>query len=133
MVKADEFDDVIAAVISQANMVASLKEWVVDSSATRHICANRNAFTSYTPIEEGEETIYLGDSQIAQVIGKGKVLLKFTSGKTLALNNVLHIPNIRANLVSMALLGKVGLKMSFESDKIMITKNNVFVDKGYCN
>lgn len=59
--------------------------------------------------------------------------MKLTSGKTLALNDVLHVPNIRANLISMALLIKVGVKVSLESDKIVITKNNIFVGKGYCN
>ena len=34
---------------------------------------------------------------------KAKSFLKLTSGKTLALNEVLHVPNIRANLVSVAL------------------------------
>ena len=60
-------------------------------------------------------------------------MLKLTSGKTLALNNVLHVPNIRANLVLVALLGKVGVKVSFESDKIIMTKDNIFVGKGFCN
>jgi len=67
------------------------------------------------------------------VIGKGKVLLKLTSGKTLALSDVLHVSSIRVNLIFVALLGKVGVKVSFESDKIVMTKNNVFVGKGYCD
>ncbi|XP_071939234.1 uncharacterized protein [Coffea arabica] len=128
-----EGDDIIAAVISQVNIAANVKEWVVDSGATRHICANREAFSSYTPIGDDEEVVYLGDSRTANVLGKGKVFLKLTSGKTLALNDVLHVPNIRANLISVALLGKVGVKVSFESGKIIMTKNNVFVGKGYCN
>ncbi|XP_071933569.1 uncharacterized protein [Coffea arabica] len=128
-----EGDDIIAAVISQVNIAANVKEWVVDSGATRHICANREAFSSYTPIGDDEEVVYLGDSRTANVLGKGKVFLKLTSGKTLALNDVLHVPNIRANLVSVGLLGKVGVKVSFESGKIIMTKNNVFVGKGYCN
>ncbi|XP_071900903.1 uncharacterized protein [Coffea arabica] len=128
-----EGDDIIAAVISQVNIAANVKEWVVDSGATRHICANREAFSSYTPIGDDEEVVYLGDSRTANVLGKGKVFLKLTSGKTLALNDVLHVPNIRANLVSVALLGKVGVKVSFESGKIIMTKNNIFVGKGYCN
>ena len=33
----------------------------------------------------------------------------------------------------MALLEKVGVKVSFEFDKIVMTNNNVFVGKGYCN
>ena len=129
----DENDDIIVAVISQVNLVANVKDWVVDSGATRHICANRDAFTSYSPVGDGEEQVYLGDSRTANVLGKGKVLLKLTSGKTLALNDVLHVPNIRTNLVSVSLLGKVGIKVSFESDKIIMTRNNVFVGKGYCN
>ena len=60
-------------------------------------------------------------------------MLKLTSGKTLALNDVLHVPNSRANLVFVALLGKVRIELPFESDKIVMTKNNVFVGKGFCN
>ena len=128
-----EGDDIIAAVISQAYLVANVKEWVVDSGATRHICANKDVYSSYKPVGDGEEHVYLGDSRTAQVLGKGKVVLKLTSGKTLALNDVLHVPSIRANLISVALLGKVGVKVSFESDKIVMTKNNIFLGKGYCN
>ena len=54
-------------------------------------------------------------------------MLKLTSGKTLALNAVLLVPNIRANLVSVAQLGNVGVKVSFEFDRIVMTKNNIFV------
>ena len=106
---------------------------MVDFGATRHICANRDAFTSYTPIGGDEKVVYLGHSHTAHVLGKCKVMLKLTSGKTLALNEVLHVPNIRANLVSVAVLGKVGVKVSFESHKIVMIKNNVFVGKRFCN
>jgi hypothetical protein len=33
----------------------------------------------------------------------------------------------------VALLGKFNIKMSFESNKIVMTKNNIFVGKWYCN
>ena len=45
-------------------------------------------------------------------------MLKLTSRKTLALSDALHVLNIRANLVSIALLGKVRVKVSFESDRL---------------
>ena len=60
-------------------------------------------------------------------------MLKLTSEKTLALNEVLHVHNIKQNLVYVTLLGKVGVKVSFEYDKIVMTKNNVFVGKWFCN
>ena len=56
-------------------------------------------------------------------------MLKLTSGKTLALNEVLHVHNIREHLVSISLLKKVGVKVSFEYDKNVMTKNNFFVEK----
>ena len=55
-------------------MVTNSKNWVVDSGATKHICASRDAFTSYTPVGDDENVVYLGDSHIAQVLGKGKVI-----------------------------------------------------------
>ena len=128
-----EGDDIIAVVVSQANMVTNSKNWVVDSGATRHICANRDVFTSYTLAGDDKKVVFLGDSHTAQVLGKGKVMLKLTSGKTLVLSDVLHVPNIRANLISVALLGKVGVKVSFEYDRIVMTQNNIFVGKGFCN
>ena len=36
-------------------------------------------------------------------------------------------------LMFESLLEKVGIKVSFESDKIVMTKNNVFVGKDYCS
>ena len=76
-----EGEDTIVAVVSQVNLVTNVCKWVVDSGATRHICANRNVFTSYTSGGNGEEKVYLGDSRTTPVLGKGKVLLKLTYGK----------------------------------------------------
>ena len=67
------------------------------------------------------------------MISKRKILLKLTSGKVLVLSDKLHVPDIHWNLVSISLLGKVGVKIIFNYDKIVLTTNNVFVGKGYCN
>ena len=114
-------------------MVTNMNDWVVDSGATRHMCGNRSAFISYTTINEGEEQVFMSDSRSTPVIGKGKVLLKLTFGKVLALSDVLHMPDIRWNLVSISLLGKVRVRILFDSDKIVLTKNDAFVGKGYCS
>ena len=54
-----------------------------------------------------------------------------TSGKTLTLKNVLHVPEIRKNLVSTSLMVKNGFKVVFVSDKVVISKNDMYVGKGY--
>ena len=73
----------------------------------------------------------MGNSATSEVQGLGKVVLKMTSGKELTLNNVMYVPDIRKNLVSGLLLNKHGFRMVFESDKFVLTKNGLFVGKGY--
>ena len=67
------------------------------------------------------------------MIGKGKVLLKLTSRKVLPLSDVLHVLDICWNLVSVSLLRKAGVRIMFDSDKIVLTKNDVFAGKSDCN
>ena len=114
-------------------MITNMKDWIVESGATRHICGNRSAFTTYTMVKEGEEQVFMGDSRLSLVIGKRKVLLKLIFGKVLAFSDVLHVPNICWNLVLVSLLGKVRVRIMFYSNKIVLTKNDVFVWNGYCN
>ena len=44
------------------------------------------------------------NSSIEKVEEQGKIVLKMTSDKEFSLNNVLHVPEIRMNLVSDSLL-----------------------------
>ena len=75
----------------------------------------------------------MGNIATTRIAGTGKVMLKMTSGKVLTLNNVLHVPTIRKNLVSAALLVKNGFKCVLVSDKVVISKNEMFIGKGYLN
>uniref|UniRef100_A0A2N9HRF5 Uncharacterized protein n=1 Tax=Fagus sylvatica TaxID=28930 RepID=A0A2N9HRF5_FAGSY len=113
--------EVIAAVVSKVNLVNNMTEWVVDTGATRHICSSKELFLNYEEATDGEN-VYLGDARTARVAGKGKVLLKLTSGKSLALHSVLHVPDIRRNLVSGSLLNKAGIKLVFDADKLVLTQ-----------
>ena len=78
-------------------LVNNITNWVVDIGATRHICLSKELFLNYEEVID-EENVYLGDSGTARVAGKGKVLLKFTSGKSLALHSIVHVPNMCRNL-----------------------------------
>ncbi|TYK03675.1 pol polyprotein [Cucumis melo var. makuwa] len=106
------------------------KEWWVDTGVTHHICTNKNMFTSYVSVSNGEQ-LFMGNFSMSKVEGQGKVILKMTSGKELTLNNVLHVPDIRKNLVSGSLLSKNGFKLVFLSDKFVLSKNEMYIGKGY--
>ncbi|CAN1221891.1 Retrovirus-related Pol polyprotein from transposon TNT 1-94 [Linum grandiflorum] len=75
--------------------------------------------------------VYMGNASSSPIMGKGKINLSLTSGKFFALNDVLFVPSLRRNLISAGLLIKAGLKLVLDANKLVITKNGVFVGKGY--
>nr|GFA55365.1 putative disease resistance protein At3g14460 [Tanacetum cinerariifolium] len=75
--------------------------------------------------------MFMGNGTGSKIEGKGKVILKLTSGKDLVLSNVLHVPNITKNLIYGPILSNKGFKLVFESDKFVITKGGAYVGKGY--
>ena len=87
--------EVIATVVSfEVSMVTNVKDWVVDSRATKHICGNKSTFTSYNMVKEGKEQVFMGNSRSSLMISEGKVLLKQIFGKVLTLSDVLYVPDI---------------------------------------
>ncbi|KAK9714197.1 hypothetical protein RND81_06G078900 [Saponaria officinalis] len=127
-----EGDDIIVAMVSKINLVGNLVEWIVDTGATRHICTNKDLNKEFKYVDE-KEVVYVGNSNEVSVLSIGKVHLKLTFGKVLTLDNVLYVPDMRRNLISGALLYKVGLKLIFESDKLVMSKNGQFIGKGFRN
>lgn len=63
--------------------------------------------------------------------GVGRVILKFTSKNLFTLQNVYHVPEIIKNSIIWSLFNLQEFKLVFESSKIVFSKNNVFVSKGY--
>ena len=121
----------LLTVVSEVNFIGSnTKEWWVDTGATCHVCSDKKVFSSYHSIDNGEQ-FFMGNSSSSKVECQGKVVLKMTSGKELTLNDVLHVPEIQKNLVFGSLLSKKGFKLVFVSNNFILTKNGMYVGKGY--
>ena len=77
-------------------------DWFADSATTSHICNQKEAFVSYQPVT-GRTVAGVGNNQ-AIVEGRGKIELEsiYNDYKyLLRLENVLHIPSNRNNLISL--------------------------------
>ena len=125
-----EVDDNFVAVVTETNLVSNVKGWWIDTGATRHICGDKNLFSEYKQIDDGEK-LYMGNSSASNVEGKGNVMLKFTSGIVVTLTDVLHVPEIRKKLVLGPILSKKGFKLVFEYDRFILTTARMYVGKGY--
>ncbi|KAJ9556258.1 hypothetical protein OSB04_010872 [Centaurea solstitialis] len=90
----------------QANFADSKTQFIIvveanmwlDTGDTRHICNSKISFATYQKVSD-EESMSMVNASKAKVEGKRKVILKLTSEKDLVLTNVLHIPDIRKNLI----------------------------------
>ena len=138
-IETDVIEDIVAMVsgmhinmITEVHMVviANPFDWWFDSGATVYVCNNKEQYKTYDE-SSIEQQMLMGNHNQAKVIGKGTVEVKMSSGKMMNLTNVFHVPDIKKNLVSANLLCKSGVKAVLKSDKLILSKNGIFVGKWY--
>jgi len=100
----------------EVNLVSNPTECILDTEATKHFCANKDLMHDFEDVPDGKH-VFMGNAATSGVMGKGKVLLKFTSGKSLCLNNVLFVPSLRRNLVSSSLPDIAGFEVKQKLEK----------------
>ena len=114
----DSESDTVGLMVSQALSVGSTNPdcWIIDSGATCHISNNRSLFVEYNSLEESQ-SVTLGDGHTLEAVGKGVVALKLKleDGKTITgrLNDVLYVPELTYNLLSISRVTKLGKRVKF--------------------
>ncbi|GJT10230.1 zinc finger, CCHC-type containing protein [Tanacetum coccineum] len=108
--------------------------WWVDSGATVHVCKDRCWFETYESLNDGS-ILHMGNESTTLVHGRGCVDLRFSSGKVVSLLNVLHVPNIRENLVSSSVLNNCDYDLKAEDvvEILMTTRSSSVVSQGKCS
>lgn len=95
----------IVAMITEVNTIqGKVQGWWYDTAATVHVCYDRSTLKTYEELTDGQE-VQMGNEVQSKVVGKGIVELIFTSGNKVIMTNVLHVLDMRRNLVSGDFLG----------------------------
>ncbi|CAI7892189.1 unnamed protein product [Closterium sp. NIES-54] len=102
------------AAVAKVNL-HSLDYWVIDSSATCSMTPRTDLLTEIESSPVKHVTSALG--QRAKVKGMGKAMCKGADGKMVGLKNVLWVPNLAANLISVRRLQKAGMDTSSKGAK----------------
>jgi hypothetical protein len=85
-------------------------DWIVDSGATRHMTSDKSVFIEYRTIQPRVVEVANGERLLG--IGQGKARLSVSVGghaRSVVLTDVLHVPQIRGNLISVARLQDKGI------------------------
>ncbi|GJS02337.1 zinc finger, CCHC-type containing protein [Tanacetum coccineum] len=94
------------------------------------VCEDRCWFKTYESLNDGS-TLHMGNESTALVFRRACIDLRFSSGNIALLFNVLHVPDIRKNLVSSSILNNCGYKHVIGSNKFVLSKHGVFIGFGY--
>ncbi|GJY73342.1 zinc finger, CCHC-type containing protein [Tanacetum coccineum] len=106
-------------------------KWKNDDYVCRGIFVNdRRWFKTCDSLNDGS-ILYIRNESTTLVHGRGSVDLRFSSRKIVFLFNVVHVPNIRKNLVLSSILNNCGYKQVIESNKFVLPKHGVFLTFGY--
>jgi hypothetical protein len=95
--------------------------WYVDSAATQHMTCQREWLHNFEPIPPRQ--VILGDDHILEATGKGQVkLLLETEGGTSegGLTEVLYVPDLAVNLLSVRRLVEKEAKVEFDAGACVI-------------
>ena len=103
--------------IGHALAATSKDIWIVDSGATCHMCNDETFFSELNTLNEPQE-VSLGDGHKLQAVAEGEVLLHMLlpdgSTKRCTLKNVLLIPKLAYNLLSVSKASEKGKTVNFD-------------------
>jgi hypothetical protein len=99
--------------------------WILDSGATQHMCCDMGAFQKFVP---SPSAVYLGDGQLLQAHGRGTVrlLLALPDGteNPVIAENVLFVPALNTNLLSVKQLVRRGYNVGFQDSQAQVRRKD---------
>ena len=98
----------VSFVVESCLVDVSTGTWCVDTGATNHVCKSLQGFQVTRQLRDGEIHLQMGNNSQASALAVGELVLYFSRNKHLKLKNVLYVPEIRRNLVSVSCLGLDG-------------------------
>ena len=125
-----ESSDSDALIAFHALSADSRCNWIVDSGATCHMCNNRKMFANFRSFTRPQD-VTLGNGHVLEGTGEGivQVKLKLPNGKTRRCNlrNVLFVPKLAYNLLSVSKAAEAGRTTQFDENGCQILSSDMSV------
>ena len=93
--------------------------WFLDSGASFHMTGDKYLFTDLDEKDLGVH-IEMGDDGRYSATGIGTISFERESGKPFILKDVMHVPGLKKNLISVAMLEDKGYDVVFSEGKAFL-------------
>jgi hypothetical protein len=101
--------------------------WIIDSGASRHMTGDQARLSNLNERKTSYK-VELGDRSTYPVEGFGQASVKLESGIHVHLSNVLYVPGLEKNLVSISCLEDKGNRIAFMDGKVLSWHNNSSIE-----
>ncbi|GKC51681.1 retrovirus-related pol polyprotein from transposon TNT 1-94 [Tanacetum coccineum] len=91
-------------------------EWIMDSGGSFHITPRRDFLFDFKEFNGG--TVLLGNNRACAIMGIGKVRVQIKDGLSFVLENVLYIPELKRNLISLGTLDREGYTVKLQNGRV---------------
>ena len=117
---ASQFDKEFSFIANLATSVApSSRIWYVDSGAPRHMPGARDQFTQFSERRLNLE-VELGDERIVRAVGVGTVSFQRESLPPLAVSEILYVPGLKKNIISVSTIEDKGYEVTFRCGQLIM-------------
>ncbi len=108
--------------------------WIIDSGATQHMSSQDSNMSNYEKLQTGKK-IYLADNKTLEAEGQGDITMKCVlpnkESKDVTFGQVLHVPDLQKNLISVPSITKNGGSVNFSGEKCEISTQEGLVAVGH--
>jgi len=130
----DEFICLVATSSTALNVTESApskNSWVIDTGATAHMSFDKSLISEFQECSAFQ--VGMGDESSVTAFGYGSVLLTLcVSGRKLLckLKNVLYVPKLSYNLMSISAIDEQGFKTEFIDGACRVSKGTIVAAEG---
>jgi hypothetical protein len=94
--------------------------WVLDSGCTQHMTPNKDYFRDY---QRWNIKVIVANDDKLETAGQGTIKIKYEN-RDISIPDVLHVPNLGCNLLSVSQLAERGITTKFEKDKAELRRGD---------
>ena len=109
--------------------------WLLDSAASSHLCGNHDLFESICPmlpilIETANGKSFTGNERGTVHISLQSGLSSMLPNLPITLLDIIYVPNLRANLLSVGRMTNENMEVTFRRDHSSLSMNNNVLTQG---
>jgi hypothetical protein len=93
--------------------------WLIDSGASKHMTRQRNILSCISE-KKFSHKVTLGDDYQYPIKGVGESNHKLNSGNSLKMKDVLYVPGLKKNLLSISAFEKKGFRVAFIDGEVLM-------------